>query len=46
MKGYTKFISSDLSWYLGNVFYDIMNEIGNGTGTSEQWVWEIIKTIN
>lgn len=31
---------------LGNVFYDIMNEIGNGTGTSEEWVWEIIKTIN
>ena len=23
-----------------------MNEIGNGTGTSEEWVWEIIKTVN
>ena len=32
--------------HLGNVFYDIMNEIGNGTGVNEEWVWEIIKTIN
>jgi hypothetical protein len=31
---------------IGNVFYDIMNEIGNGTGTNEEWVWEIIKKIN
>ncbi len=36
----------DATGDLGNVFYDIMNEIGNGTGISEQWVWEIIKTIN
>jgi hypothetical protein len=36
----------DFTADLGNVFYDIMNEIGNGTGTSERWVWEIIKAIN
>ena len=36
----------DATGDLGNVFYDIMNEIGNGTGTSEEWVWEIIKTVN
>ena len=35
----------DATGDLGNVFYDIMNEIGNGTGISEHWVWEIIKTI-
>jgi hypothetical protein len=35
----------DATGDLGNVFYDIMNEIGNGTGTSEEWVWEIIKTV-
>jgi hypothetical protein len=36
----------DATGDLGNVFYDVMNEIGNGTGKSEAWVWEIIKTIN
>lgn len=36
----------DATGDLGNVFYDIMNEIGNGTGKSEEWVWEIIKTVN
>ncbi len=36
----------DFTADLGNVFYDIMNEIGNGTGTSERWVYEIIKAIN
>lgn len=36
----------DATGDLGNVFYDIMNEIGNGTGVSEEWVWEIIRTIN
>ena len=35
----------DATGDLGNVFYDIMNEIGNGTGTNEEWVWEIIKTV-
>jgi hypothetical protein len=35
----------DATGDLGNVFYDIMNEIGNGTGASEEWVWEIIKTV-
>ena len=36
----------DATGDLGNVFYDIMNEIGNGTGISEAWVWEIIQAIN
>ncbi|MBW2738198.1 MAG: hypothetical protein JRE64_04970, partial [Deltaproteobacteria bacterium] len=36
----------DATGDLGNVFYDIMNEIGNGTGKSEEWVREIIKTVN
>ncbi|MBW2166577.1 MAG: hypothetical protein JRG74_10955 [Deltaproteobacteria bacterium] len=36
----------DATGDLGNVFYDIMNEIGNGTGTSEEWVREIINTIH
>ena len=36
----------DATGDLGNVFYDIMNEIGNGTGKSEEWVWEMIKTVN
>jgi hypothetical protein len=35
----------DATGDLGNVFYDIMNEIGNGTGISEEWVWEIIGTV-
>lgn len=30
---------------LGNVFYDIMNEIGNGTGTSGEWVEAILDEI-
>ncbi|MFC1809120.1 hypothetical protein ACFL3D_03255 [Candidatus Omnitrophota bacterium] len=30
---------------IGNVFYDIMNEIGNGTGSSALWVQEIIACI-
>lgn len=36
----------DATGDLGNVFYDIMNEIGNGTGINEEWVREIIRTIN
>lgn len=36
----------DATGDLGNVFFDVMNEIGNGTGVSEEWVWEIIRTIN
>ena len=36
----------DSTAHIGNVFFDIMNEIGNGTGKSEKWVWEIIKTVN
>jgi hypothetical protein len=35
----------DATGDLGNVFYDIMNEIGNGVGTSERWVEEIIDTV-
>ncbi|MDT8420528.1 MAG: hypothetical protein RQ754_08860 [Desulfuromonadales bacterium] len=31
---------------LGNVFYDVMNEIGNGTGISEEWVLEIVSAVN
>ena len=31
----------DATGDLGNVFYDLMNEIGNGTGISEDWVREI-----
>jgi hypothetical protein len=30
---------------LGNVFFDIANEIGNGTDSSKDWVLEILKTI-
>jgi hypothetical protein len=30
---------------LGNVYYDIMNEIGNGTGTSAKWVSAILDEI-
>ena len=30
---------------LGNVFYDVMNEIGNGTGTSGKWVEAILDEI-
>ena len=36
----------DATGDLGNVFYDIMNEIGNGTGKSEKWVWQMINSIN
>ncbi|MBN1493534.1 MAG: hypothetical protein JW938_05245 [Candidatus Omnitrophica bacterium] len=31
---------------LGNVFYDIMNELGNGTGADQEWVKEIVNEIN
>lgn len=30
---------------LGNVYFDIANEIGNGTGSSREWVKEIISAI-
>lgn len=30
---------------LGNVFYDVMNEIGNGTGTSGAWIEAILDEI-
>jgi hypothetical protein len=35
----------DATGDLGNVCYDIMNEIGNGIGKSEAWVNEIIATV-
>jgi hypothetical protein len=35
----------DATGDLGNVFYDIMNEIGNGVGKSERWVNEIIASV-
>lgn len=30
---------------LGNVYFDIANEIGNGTGKSHEWILEILSTI-
>jgi hypothetical protein len=30
---------------VGNVFYDIMNEIGNGTAASREWVDAIIEAV-
>jgi hypothetical protein len=30
---------------VGNVFYDIMNEIGNGVAANKSWVEEIIDTV-
>ena len=36
----------DATGDLGNVIYDIMNEIGNGTGKSKDWVKAIIQTVN
>jgi len=30
---------------LGNVYFDIANEIGNGTGSEAKWVLEILDTI-
>jgi hypothetical protein len=35
----------DATGDLGNVFYDVMNEIGNGTGMSEAWVEAILDEI-
>lgn len=36
----------DATAHLGNVYYDVMNEIGNGTKANVDWVIEIFKTIN
>jgi hypothetical protein len=35
----------DATGDLGNVFYDLFNEIGNSVGISERWVEELIDTI-
>ena len=35
----------DATARLGNVYFDIANEIGNGTGSSVKWVLEILNTI-
>jgi hypothetical protein len=35
----------DATANLGNVFYDIMNEIGNGTAANREWVDAIITSI-
>ncbi len=43
-KGYVRRIL-DATGDLGNVYYDIMNEIGNGTGASRAWVMHTIDVI-
>ena len=35
----------DVTADLGNVYFDIANEIGNGTGNDKKWVLEILNTI-